>query len=68
MPPRAERTLCHRLARWAAVVRRVLGAPDYEAYLAHVRVRHAGDALLTREEFTREMMSLRYERPGGRCC
>ncbi|MDQ6635678.1 MAG: YbdD/YjiX family protein [Gemmatimonadota bacterium] len=52
----------------ASVVRRVIGAPDYEGYLAHVRDAHADDAPLTREQFARDALARRYERPGSRCC
>lgn len=62
-----------RLAmRWAqraaAVVRRVIGVPDYEGYLAHMRERHPGSMPLTRERFLAERLQARYERPGSRCC
>ena len=56
------------LTRAAAVVRRVIGAPDYEYYLAHVRERHPGRTPLTREQFTRSQLSARYDTPGSRCC
>ena len=60
------------LRRWtvaaAAVVRRVIGVPDYDRYVAHMRRHHAGERLLSREEFVRERLAARYERPGARCC
>ena len=52
----------------ASVVRRLIGAPDYERYLAHRRARHPGEPVMSREEFTREREAARYERPGSRCC
>jgi uncharacterized short protein YbdD (DUF466 family) len=55
-------------ARVAHAIRAVLGAPDYEAYLAHVRARTPGAAPLTREQFVEARMRARYERPGSRCC
>lgn len=54
--------------RTAAVVRRVIGAPDYERYVAHVKARHPGERPLSREEFWRERLRARYEKPGSRCC
>jgi len=54
--------------RAAAVVRCVIGAPDYERYLAHLTQRHPGCAPLTRAEFARDALSRRYDRPGSRCC
>lgn len=50
------------------VARAVLGAPDYDRYLAHMREHHAGEPPLTREEHLRQRLELRYSRPGGRCC
>lgn len=54
--------------RAAAVVRRVIGVPDYEAYLAHMRQRHPECVPLTRDRFLAERLQARYERPGSRCC
>jgi uncharacterized short protein YbdD (DUF466 family) len=61
---RAAELLAH--AAW--VIRRVLGAPDYERYLAHLRHAHPGTAPLSREAFLREAMARKFEKPGGRCC
>ena len=52
----------------ARAVRRVIGVPDYERYLAHVREHHPDRVPLTREEFDRERLAARYEQPGSRCC
>lgn len=54
------------LRRALAVVRRVIGAPDYDGYLAHCARR--GVAPLGRAAFERDRQAARYERPGGRCC
>ena len=54
--------------RAASVLRCVIGAPDYERYLAHVTRRHPGTPPLSREEFARDALSRRYDRPGSRCC
>jgi uncharacterized short protein YbdD (DUF466 family) len=62
------RRLAELLARVAGVVRRVIGAPDYERYLAHVRHAHARTTPLTREQFARDVLARRYDRPGNRCC
>lgn len=56
------------LARAAAIVRRIIGAPDYQAYLAHVRTCHPGREPLGEREFIEERLMARYERPGSRCC
>jgi uncharacterized short protein YbdD (DUF466 family) len=55
-------------ARAAWVIRRVLGAPDYECYLAHVRHTHPGTVPLPREDFLRDATARKLEKPGGRCC
>ena len=54
--------------RAASVLRCVIGAPDYERYLAHVARRHPNAAPLSREDFARDALSRRYDRPGSRCC
>ena len=54
--------------RAADVLRRVIGAPDYERYLAHVARCHPGLPPLTRDEFARDALARRYDRLGSRCC
>jgi uncharacterized short protein YbdD (DUF466 family) len=54
--------------RAADVVRRVIGVPDYERYVAHVRACHPERPPLSREEFTAQRMHDRYSKPGARCC
>ena len=56
-----------RLARVGAIVRRILGVPDYERYLAHVQVAHPGQVPMTEKEFFRERLEGR-AKPGSRCC
>ena len=68
MPARAEPRLRAHLARVAAAIRRVIGAPDYERYVAHVRQARPGIAPLSREQFARDALARRYDRPGSRCC
>ncbi|HXY29749.1 MAG TPA: YbdD/YjiX family protein [Gemmatimonadaceae bacterium] len=54
-----------RLARvWSSIV----GAPDYERYLAHMGRAHAGEPALTPQAFERERLRDRFARPGNRCC
>ena len=57
-----------RIARIAQVVRRIIGAPDYERYLAHRQRCHAGEPPLTREAFASDALARRYNQPGNRCC
>lgn len=58
----------HWARRAAVVVRRIVGAPDYERYLAHMRDRHPDRRPLARGEFMAACLSARYDRPGSRCC
>ena len=50
------------------VTRRIIGAPDYERYLAHTRQHHPAERPLTREEFARLRLEEKYSKPGSRCC
>jgi uncharacterized short protein YbdD (DUF466 family) len=54
--------------RAACVLRRVIGVPDYDICVAHLRAHHADVEPMTREEFTRQRLADRYSRPGSRCC
>jgi uncharacterized short protein YbdD (DUF466 family) len=54
--------------RALAVIRRIIGVPDYEAYLAHVAECHPGMRPLSREEFAKDRLEAKYSRPGQRCC
>jgi uncharacterized short protein YbdD (DUF466 family) len=56
------------LRRVGAVVRRVIGAPDYERYVAHVQACHPGTAPMSRAEFEQARLEQRYSQPGQRCC
>lgn len=51
-----------------AVVRRIIGAPDYTAYVRHMKEHHPECTLLTEAEFLDEQLTARYSRPGSRCC
>ena len=55
------------LANIAQAVRAMLGAPDYERYLAHMRERHPGERPLSEAELLAERQAAR-ARPGTRCC
>lgn len=56
------------LGRIAAVLRAMLGVPDYDRYVAHLRVRHPGARVPPREEFLDRCLADRHARPGSRCC
>jgi uncharacterized short protein YbdD (DUF466 family) len=63
-----ETPLARAIATLRRAVHQVIGAPDYERYLEHVRACHPDRAPMTREEFARERLEARYNRPGSRCC
>lgn len=71
MPSPAE-ALGARLRRaWelaARTARLAVGVPDYEAYVAHVRLRHPQHEPMSREAFFRERLAARYARGRSRCC
>ena len=56
------------LQRWIDVVRTVIGVPDYTRYLTHMRARHPGCPVLSKDEFAKTRLEARYSRPGSRCC
>lgn len=56
------------IQRCAALLRRIIGAPDYATYVAHVRAHHPEREPLGEREFLAERLNARYEKPGARCC
>jgi uncharacterized short protein YbdD (DUF466 family) len=62
------RSLAAHAADIGSLLRRIIGAPDYECYLAHVTSRHPEVTPLSREAFARDALARRYDRPGSRCC
>ncbi|HET9636760.1 MAG TPA: YbdD/YjiX family protein [Gemmatimonadaceae bacterium] len=54
-------------SRTASIVRAVLGVPDYDRYLAHMRTAHPGDRVMTETEFRHTRMNDKYNRT-ARCC
>lgn len=56
------------IERAACVVRRIIGVPDYDRYLAHMAAHHPHATPLTSREFERQRLADRYSRPGSRCC
>ena len=57
-----------RVGAGLRLLHRIIGAPDYEAYVAHMRSAHPGREPVSRDEFARERLESRYSRPGSRCC
>jgi uncharacterized short protein YbdD (DUF466 family) len=54
-------------SRTASYVRAVLGVPDYDRYLAHMRAAHPGDRVMSETEFRHTRMNDRYNGT-SRCC
>jgi uncharacterized short protein YbdD (DUF466 family) len=57
-----------QIREWLRVLRTVIGVPDYERYVRHMRARHPGCEVLSPTEFSRMRLESRYTRPGSRCC
>lgn len=57
-----------RLARVLAIVRRIIGVPDYDTYLAHMHAHRPTCEVLSRREFEQQRMNDRYTKQGTRCC
>ena len=56
----------HRLRQMA---RMMVGVPDYDAYLRHMREAHPDRAPMDRVAFFRERQEARYGgKNGGKCC
>ncbi len=64
-PDTAPRSL---LARASALVRRIIGVPDYELYRRHMAATHPGEPVLSEREFAEDCLKNKYSRPGQRCC
>lgn len=65
--PSAERL--RGLWRWLAQTGRlIVGVPDYDLYLAHMRRRHPERTPMTREAFFADRLQARYARGASRCC
>jgi uncharacterized short protein YbdD (DUF466 family) len=52
----------------ARVIKQIIGVPDYERYVAHLRAAHPECEPLPRDAFMRERLEARYNRPGSKCC
>ncbi|MHB0949222.1 MAG: YbdD/YjiX family protein [Gemmatimonadaceae bacterium] len=54
--------------RVLSAIRRMIGVPDYDVYVAHLRRAHPTVVPMPPEEFLRRRLDDRYSRPGARCC
>ena len=57
-----------RMKRVLDVVRTVIGAPDYDRYVEHMRAHHPECSVVSRNDFMQQRLESRYSRPGSRCC
>ena len=57
-----------RATAWIRALRTIIGVPDYEQYLLHMRRQHPECAALTPAEFAKKRLESRYNKPGSRCC
>jgi uncharacterized short protein YbdD (DUF466 family) len=57
-----------RLDAIVRLVRAIIGVPDYDRYLRHMRARHPDCRVMTPAEFRAFRLDARYSRPGSRCC
>ena len=55
-------------ARATALVRRIIGVPDYATYQAHMATCHPGQPMLNEQEFAEDRLLSKYSKPGQRCC
>ncbi len=56
------------LARFAFVLRRISGMPDYACYVEHLRRCHPGTPVPNEREYYAEYLRSRYEDGPTRCC
>lgn len=61
-------SLADQVRKVAKVVRTIIGAPDYDRYVAHVQKCHPDRAPMSRDEFAKNRLEARYNQPGNRCC
>jgi uncharacterized short protein YbdD (DUF466 family) len=64
----AQGGLRERARSLCSACRQVFGIPDYERYLAHAAVWHAGAPVLTRRDFFAQAIERKYGKGGARCC
>lgn len=63
-----RRTATTAWRRFTSTLRRIVGMPDYSAYVDHMRRRHPGCAVPTEREFFEQYVTARYSGGPTRCC
>ncbi len=68
--PPAQSAAPGRVARWREALDRLLGLPNYERYLEHMRSTHPDQPVLSRRAFYDQAQTSRYESGSDRprCC
>ena len=61
-------TLLSAARSLTATMRAILGAPNYERYLAHMRLKHPLETPMPFGEFEQRRLDDKYLRPGAKCC
>jgi uncharacterized short protein YbdD (DUF466 family) len=51
-----------------ALVRKIIGVPDYERYQQHMREHHPECEMMSEREFSEDRLLTKYSKPGQRCC
>ncbi len=51
-----------------AALRRLVGMPDYQRYVAHLRARHPERPVPSEREYYEEFVRARYGEGPSRCC
>jgi uncharacterized short protein YbdD (DUF466 family) len=49
-------------------LRLMVGVPEYDTYVAHMRNKHSGQPVMPYQEFFRERQEAKYDGKVGRCC
>jgi len=62
------KTFSQRLAGFNQALRRIIGAPDYSAYLARHQQIHPEVPPMSEKDFFRFAIDRRYAKAGPRCC
>jgi uncharacterized short protein YbdD (DUF466 family) len=54
--------------RASSALRRILGMPDYAAYVEHLRAYHPERPIPSEREFFKDFVEGKYREGKGRCC
>ena len=60
--------IARRLRSLVKACRIIVGIPDYESYLEHMRAHHPGAPVLDARAFHAQAIDRKYAKKGARCC